>query len=116
MKIVSFALLVVFAGWFSSACTSQVATTATHIAPKVVHRVEVSLPDDLKRQGLRGSVIVSGTVPKEGGVLRNIKVVSSDDSRLDQLVLDAVSQWVWQAGKQNGEAVDVEFTTTVTLR
>lgn len=115
MRSVYFVSALMLAGCLASSCASQGAATGSHVAPVVIHRVDASLPEELKGQQIRGSVVLSGTVPKEGGVLRNIKVVSSDNQRLNQAALDAVSQWIWQAGKQNGEPVDVEFTTTVSF-
>lgn len=84
-------------------------------APRVVHRVAAEYSEDLRRQRVSGSVVIAGTVPKEGGVLRTPHVVSSTDPRLNQSALDAVAQWIWAAGLQNGQAVDVEFQTTVTF-
>ena len=84
-------------------------------APRVVHRVAPEYSADLRQQRVSGSVVIAGTVPKEGGVLRNPRVVSSTDPRLNQSALDAVAQWMWAAGLQHGQAVDVEFQTTVTF-
>lgn len=84
--------------------------------PQLVQRVEVEYPAELRRQRVQGVVVIGGTVPKEGGVLRNPHVVKSDDLRLNQAALDAVSRWVWRGGVQNGEPVDVETTVRVTLR
>lgn len=82
-------------------------------APMVMQRVDPEYPVELRQQAVQGIVVIGGTVPKEGGVLRNPHVVRSDDPRLNQLALAAVSRWVWRAGLQNGVAVDVEFTTEV---
>lgn len=88
-------------------------TTAASRAPVVVTRVEPEYPPELRAAGIEGIVEISGTVPKEGGVLRNPRVVRSDDARLEPLALDAVSRWMWKPGMQDGQAVDVEFTTTI---
>ncbi len=82
-------------------------------APTVTQRVDPEYPVELWQQGVQGVVVIGGTVPKEGGVLRNPHVVRTDDPRLNQLALAAVSRWLWRAGLQNGVAVDVEFTTDV---
>jgi len=84
-------------------------------APTVVSRVEAEYPAELRAAGVQGQVVVGGTVPKEGGSLRNPRVVRSDDSRLEAFALEAVSRWTWHPGLQNGQPVDVEFTTTVTF-
>lgn len=82
-------------------------------APVVVTRVEPEYPPELRAAGVQGVVEISGTVPKEGGVLRNPKVVRSDDARLEPLALDAVSRWMWKPGMLDGQPVDAEFTMTV---
>jgi protein TonB len=79
----------------------------------LVKRVEPAYPAALRAAGVQGLVEVRGTVPKEGGALRNPQVVRSDDPRLDPLALDAISRWEWKPGMQDGQAVDVEFTTTI---
>lgn len=82
-------------------------------APTVIHRVAPEYPAELRQERVVGVVVISGTVPKEGGALRNPRVVRSDDLRLNQLALDAVARWIWKPGLQHGKPVDVEFTTPV---
>jgi len=111
-------IVIVLLWCVATACASSPGVQATpggHRAPRVVQRVEPEYPAELRQQRVTGSVDIAGTVPKEGGVLRNPHVVRSDDPRLDQYALDAVRQWIWSAGFQNGVAVDVEFKTTVTF-
>jgi hypothetical protein len=71
---------------------------------------------ELRQLGVQGVVVIAGTVPKEGGALRDPHVVRTADPRLNQFALDAVSRWLWRAGLQNGEEVDVEFTTDVVFK
>lgn len=97
----------------SCGSSSTAPAPAGNRAPVVVMRVQPEYPPELRAAGVQGVVEIKGTVPKEGGVLRNPRVVRSDDARLEPLALDAVSRWVWNPGMQDGEAVDVEFTTTV---
>jgi periplasmic protein TonB len=97
-------------------CTSsdRVQREQTNVqTPKVIQRVEPEYPAELRQQRVAGAVEIGGTVPKEGGALRNPRVVRSDDSRLNQLALEAVSRWIWSPGLQDGKPVDVEFTTQV---
>lgn len=82
-------------------------------APKLTKRVEPIYPASLREQGVAGLVVIAGIVPKEGGTLRDAHVVRSDDARLDPWALDAVKQWVFTGGTQEGVPVDVEFQTTV---
>ena len=85
----------------------------TVLAPTVTHRVEPDYPVELRQQRVTGVVVIGGTVPKEGGTLRNPRVIRSDDSRLTQLALEAVSRWMWKPGLLDGQPVDVEFRTQV---
>jgi protein TonB len=83
-------------------------------APVVVTKVEPEYPVEMRNARVEGVVEISGTVPKEGGVLRNPRVVRSDDARLEPLALEAVSRWVFKPGTgEGGEPADVEFRTTI---
>jgi TonB family protein len=97
------------------AATASASAKGATQPPTVVRRVEPLYPEELRRARFEGSVVIGGTVPKEGGLIRNLHVVSSTEPRFEQLALDAVSQWEWSPGLQDGIPVDVEFTTTVTF-
>jgi len=45
--------------------------------------------------------------------MRNARVVWSDDPRLNEPALTAVSQWLWKPGTLKGEPVDTEFSVTI---
>jgi TonB family protein len=81
--------------------------------PVVIHRVEPVYPPDLQRARFEAEVVIAGVVPREGGMMRDGKVVSSTDYRFEQAALDAVSRWRWEPGLLNGQPVDMEFTVTV---
>jgi len=89
------------------------ATPSGYEVPKVVQRIQPEYPANLRQQRVTGSVVIEGTVPKEGGTLRDPHVVRSDDPRLEPYALAAVSHWVWAPGKKDGQPVDVKFQTTV---
>lgn len=76
-------------------------------APIVVERVEPRVPAELRR--VRGVVEAVGTIPKEGGRMRDIRIVHSEDSRLNEFVLEVLSMWTWKPGTVGGEAVDSDF-------
>lgn len=115
MKMIRLFLVAVTAASLLSSCGSAGSrpVPAGTRAPVVIQRVEPDYPTELRAAGVQGLVELRGTVPKEGGVLRNPRVVRSDDPRLDRLALEAISHWVWAPGMQDGKAVDVEFTTTM---
>ena len=107
-------LLLTACATLSCASSSQSAATSGNVvAPVLIHRVNPEYPPDLRQQHVSGTVVVGGIVPKEGGALRNPRVVRSDDSRLNQLALDAVSRWIWKPGLMAGQPTDVEFRTEV---
>jgi protein TonB len=87
----------------------------TIVAPVVIKRVEPDVPAALRTLGVSGTVIITGTVPKEGGVLRDPRVKESDDARLSPIALAAVSQWVWKPGTLDGQPVDAEFHVPITF-
>lgn len=90
---------------------------ASIVAPRVLHRVEAEYPEDLQSKGVQGNVVLAGTIPKEGGRIRDLRVVGETaDRRLHQYAIDAVSQWIFSPGMHDGVPVDVEFTVTVSFR
>src|SRR5476651_2146701 len=115
MRIVHLCLLLGMIGMLES-CSSgrDVPTTVEGTRPPtVIKRVDPRYPQELREQRVEGAVVVEGIVPKEGGTMRALHVVRSDDTRLDQLALDAISKWIWMPGLQDGRPSDVEFTTQV---
>ncbi len=81
--------------------------------PRLVHRVEPVYPPELQRARFQGEVVIAGTVPREGGRIRDARVTDSTDARFEKAALDAVAQWVWEPGVLNGQPVQVAFQTTV---
>jgi TonB family protein len=100
-----------------AACAATPRVPEGIVVPRVLHRVEPDYPQSLRDQGVQGEVRIAGTVPKEGGHLRDIRVVGgSEDMRLQRSAVAAASQRTFSPGMQNGEAVDVEFTVTISFR
>jgi hypothetical protein len=87
----------------------------TIVAPVVIKKIEPDVPAALRSLRVSGIVVITGTVPKEGGVLRDPKVKQSDDPRLSPIALAAVSQWVWKPGTVDGKAVDSQLDMPVTF-
>lgn len=88
------------------------------VLPKVLIRVEPEYPEDLRNRGVQGEVVVGGTVPKEGGRLRDAHVVGGHaDARLRQYALDAASQWTFAPARTiEGEPVDFYYEVTMRFR
>ncbi len=112
MNKLAFPLLFLFA-----ACAAAPPAGEGTVPPRVIERVNPQFPQPLRDAGLQGEVQVAGTVPKEGGRMRDIRVVGgSTDERLRLLAVQAVSQWSFEPGTRNGEPVDAEFTVTISFR
>ena len=73
----------------------------------------VTYPEDAKKSGLQGRVLVSFIVNKEGKVI-DAKIVQGVDPSLDQEALRVISNMPnWTPGKEKGEMVAVQYTIPV---
>lgn len=79
--------------------------------PKLVTMVEPIYPEEARKAGISGVVIVEATTNKEGRVV-DTKVLRSIPE-LNQAAIDAVKQWVYEPMIIDGEARGVVFTVTV---
>jgi TonB family protein len=82
--------------------------------PKQLVRVEAEYPEEARRQGVSGVVIVEAMIGLKGEIaavhlLRGIK-------GLDQAALAAVRQWVFEPTSVDGRPVPVLVTLTVNFR
>lgn len=68
-------------------------------------------PDFARRAGIQGQVILKVVIGKDGHV-KNINIVKSV-AMLDKAAMNAVKDWTFLPGKQNGEFVDVEMLIPV---
>ncbi|MBU4493882.1 MAG: energy transducer TonB, partial [Acidobacteria bacterium] len=80
--------------------------------PKLVKRVDPIYPPELRKAGIQGTVILEVTTD-EYGVPKNIAVLKSESSELNQSAIEAVRQWVYQPMLVDGKPVPVTFTVTV---
>ena len=79
--------------------------------PRLIKKVEAAYPEDAKKAGIEGVVILEVTTDKNGrvtktGILRSIPA-------LDQAAIDAVKQWVYEPKIIDGKPTRVIFTVTV---
>jgi TonB family protein len=72
--------------------------------PIPVSQKEPQYTADLK--GLSGNVYVAFIVNKYGNP-KDIRCIKSTDERLNDSVMDAISDWKFEPGRQNGEVVPV---------
>ena len=84
------------------------------VPPKVVKRVDPVYPEDARKAGLEGSVILYVTTDEKGKVVK-VEVLKSI-AGLNQAAVDAVKQWVYEPYLHNGKAKPVSFAVTVQFK
>ena len=76
----------------------------------------IQYPEDCKKKGTEGRVIVQFVVDKDGSI-KNAKVVRSIDPLLDKEALRVINLMPkWKPGKNQGEAVRVRYTMPVMFK
>ena len=80
-------------------------------------KVQPVYPELARKAEVTGSVILEAVVRKDGTV-DGLKVLRSPGVNLgfEEAAIDAVSQWRYQPGTQNGQPVDVYFTIVVEFK
>jgi TonB family protein len=83
--------------------------------PAVTSRVDPEYTEEARAAKVSGTVRLAVVVDKEG-MARNIRVVSSLGSGLDEKAIEAVSQWRFRPGQKDGQPVNVRATIEVNFR
>jgi TonB family protein len=96
----------------SSPRSERILTLAPGLAEgNLLHRVEPDYPEEARRQGVQGPVVMNLHIAKDGSV-QNVDLVSGQ-SLLAQASIAAVKQWRFRTRYVNGE--EVEMQTQITL-
>ena len=82
--------------------------------PKIVTMVEPIYPEEARKQGIEGVVILEATADVEGKV-QAVKVLRGV-SGLNQAAIDAVKQWTYEPMIINGKPKPAIFTVTVNFK
>ncbi len=82
--------------------------------PKLIKQVDPVYPEDARKQGIEGTVILEVTIDVEGKV-KDVKVLESIPA-LDQAAVDAVKQWVYEPKIIDGKPKQVVCTVTVRFK
>jgi TonB family protein len=85
------------------------------IKPKLVKKVDPVYPDEAKKAGLEGSVVLEGATDEKGKVVR-VKVLRGEHEILNSAAIAALKQWEYKPFIINGKPIPVEFTTTMRFR
>jgi protein TonB len=81
--------------------------------PKVVHKVMPEYPEDAKKEGVEGTIVLDAVIAEDGHV-RETSVQRGDDARLVEAARTAVGQWRYEPMRgEAGEPIEVLFTVTI---
>jgi protein TonB len=76
----------------------------------------VKYPEDCKKEGIHGRVIVQFVVDQDGSI-KNAMVVRGIHPSLDKEALRVVEAMPkWKPGKQDGQTVKVKYTIPVSFK
>jgi TonB family protein len=84
-------------------------------APQLVYRVEPEYPEEARKAGIEGTVVLYAVVNPDG-MIRNVRVIRSLDPVLDENAMKAVRQWKFKPGMKDGKPVPVAASIEVTFR
>ncbi|MBI3182368.1 MAG: TonB family protein [Myxococcales bacterium] len=82
--------------------------------PRVTHEVKVPYPEEARRAGIEGSVVLSLVIDPEGKVL-SVKVLSGPGYGLNEAAREAMKRFKWRPAYKGGEAVSTEMKYTYTF-
>jgi TonB family protein len=80
----------------------------------LVHRVEPDYPEEARRQGVQGAVVLEVHINPDGAV-QELKLISGP-SVLAQAATDAVRQWKFKPHTVNGHRTEMQTVVTLNFR
>jgi protein TonB len=83
--------------------------------PRTTTQVSPVYPEEMKRQGIEGTVIVEFIVDESGRVT-NPRVVKSDDPAFEAPTLRAVAGWRFEPGRKDGRRVSFKMAVPVSYK
>jgi TonB family protein len=84
-------------------------------SPRPLSAPDPEYSDAARKAKLNGDVVVALAVNEKGGV-DDIKVICSSDRRFEQPALDAVKQWEFAPGTEDGTPVPVQIKVEMSFR
>jgi TonB family protein len=83
--------------------------------PKLIKKVDPVYPEEAKKQGIQGVVVIEATTDEQGNVIKG-KILKSESSLLNQSAVDALKQWKYEPVYKEGKPVGITFTVTITFK
>ena len=96
----------------SGAKASRVRVSRNVAQGLLVKKVDPQYPEDARKAGVQGPVLLSIVVSKEGNVEANINVISGDP-KIVPAALDAVKNWKFKPYLLNGQPMEMETTVSI---
>ena len=84
-------------------------------APRLIFKIEPEYSEEARRAKYQGSVTLRVVVDERGAV-RHVEVARPLGLGLDEKAVEAVRQWRFQAGRQDGKPVPVWAVVEVYFR
>lgn len=82
------------------------------IKPKLVKKVDPVFPDEAKKAGLEGAVVLEATTDEKGKVVE-AKILRGEHDILNDAAIAAVKQWEYKPFIINGKPIPIEFRVTM---
>jgi RNA polymerase sigma-70 factor (ECF subfamily) len=83
--------------------------------PKLIKKVDPVYPEEAKKQGIQGVVVIEATTDEQGNVIQT-EILKSESSLLNQPAVDALRQWKYEPVYKEGKPVGITFTVTITFK
>ncbi len=83
-----------------------------HPGPTVIKKVHPTYPEEARKEGIEGTVILEATIDTEGNV-SSVKVLKGGIDSLNTAAIEAVKQWKYEPVIVEGKAMPATFTVTI---
>lgn len=113
MKKIKLALIITLL--VISSITSVFAEGVTY-PPRILMKVDTQYPEEAKKQGIEGVVVIKVTVSEQGEVEHLEISKSSGNESLDQAAIDSVRQWRFIPAYENGKKCTADAETTIVFK
>ncbi len=81
-------------------------------APKLLNQVNPVYPEEARKKGLKGRVVLETVINKKGETTQ-LKVLMSDNEIFNASAMEAVSQWRYESPRRDGKPVNVRWIITI---
>ncbi len=83
--------------------------------PKLLKKVDPVYPEEARKEGIEGVVLVSVRADKEGNI-EKIKILKSPHELLTEAAVEALKQWKYEPIFIKGKPMPIIFTVTMTFK